>query len=555
MARVIRDRSIRELSERLHDSTVQVSYPLSLQEAGIPIIPGLKPGVGALFEVRVDTRRSVKIALAGLCAASLLAGCARLTGSETGGAEGLSESEQVALELEQSVGFVDDPELLSYVENVANRVIAQGKREDIEYRFKILDIPTANALALPDGQIFVSRGVLILVNSEDELASVLAHEIAHVEERHASERDNLALVTSPIRLGTGIAGWATGLIIPGLGDAIVELGESTTGLFLAPYSRKQEREADRVGQTLAAAAGYDPDGLVNLLDTMARAEALSPDSIPEQSWFDTHPATSERVALTRESGESTTPAVRPASARDRAGVLAMLTGLVVGVNPGKGFFDENWFVHPELAFVMGFPPGWEGINTSGFVGARKPEEETFVMLALVAKGTDPMKGARAASRKLETDVVSNAQMGIVNGLKAAKSQVQVAREDGKVERLELTWIAHDGLIYQVMAVAPLERYDAVEDVMRKSAHSFRALTNEERSSILVVKLGVVEGRQGESIAELAERVQTPWSVDVISVVNGKPIAARLEAGEPIKVGVQESYAVKPEKPSAQRAMR
>ena len=235
-----------------------------------------------MFEVGIDPRWSVKIAWAGLLAASLLAGCARLTGSGAGDPEALSASEQVALELED-------------------------KRADIDYRFRILDMPIPNALALPDGQIFVSRGVLILVNSEDELASILAHEIAHVEERHANERDNLALVTSPIRLGTGIAGWATGLIIPGLGDAIVELGESTTGFFLAPYSREQEREADRVGQKLAAAAGYDPDGLVNLLDTMVRAEALSPESMPEQSWFDTHPATSERVALTRASGQLLTP--------------------------------------------------------------------------------------------------------------------------------------------------------------------------------------------------------------------------------------------------------
>lgn len=509
-----------------------------------------KPGVHASSGLEIGPRRLHPFAPAGVLAAILLAGCAQLTGSGIGDGEGLSESEQVALELEHSVGFVDDPQLQSYVESVAERVVVQGKRKNIDYRYKILDMPVPNALALPDGQIFLSRGVLILVNSEDELASILAHEIAHVDERHASQRENLALVTSPIRLGTGIAGWATGLIIPDLGDAIVELGESTTGLFLAPYSREQEREADRAGQALAAAAGYDPGGLVDLLDTMAKAEALDPESTPEQSWFDTHPSTNERVSLTRKHGESLTPAVRPVSARDRAGLLAMLTGLVVGENPGKGFFDENWFVHPELAFVMGFPPGWEGINTSGFVGAQKPDEETFVMLALVAKGTDPMQGASVASRKLEIDVKSNAQPGIVNGLPAAKSQVQFKRNDGKVEKAELTWIAHGGLIYQVMAVAPLERYEAVEDIMRGSAHSFRALTNEERASILVVKLRVVEARRGESIAELAERVKTPWSVDVIAVVNGIPAGEPLEAGELIKVGLQESYTAQAGEPIA-----
>ena len=391
----------------------------------------------------------------------------------------------------------------------------------------------------------------MLVNSEDELAGVLAHEIAHVEEHHASEREDLALVTSPIRLGTGIAGWATGLIIPGLGDAIVELGESTTGLVLAPYSREQEREADLVGQSLAAAAGYQPQGLVTLLDTMADAEALVPENVHEPSWFDTHPTTVERVNLTEEHAKTLTPATRPASARDRSGVLASLQGMVVGENPGKGFFDENWFVHPELAFVMGFPPDWEGINTSGFVGAKKPDEETFIMLALLAEGTDPMDGAKAASRKLEIDVVSNAQHGILNGLRAARNQVQILGADGEIQMAEMTWIAHGGLIYQVMGVAALERFEAVEEVMRKSAHSFRPLTNEERSNIIVMRLGVVEGKPGETIAEMAKRVETPWTVEIISVVNRKPSTEPLRAGELMKVGFQDNYATDEGVPPAQ----
>ena len=126
----------------------------------------------------------------------------------------------------------------------------------------------------------------------------------------------------------------------------------------------------------------------------------------------------------------------------------LLEGLVIGGDPSKGFFDENWFVHPELAFVMGFPPGWNGINSAGFVGAQKPVEETFVMLALVGKGADPVDGAKAASKKLETDLASDAQLGILNGLKAARNQLQVSGENGQAQMLELTWIAHAGLIYQ-----------------------------------------------------------------------------------------------------------
>ena len=495
------------------------------------------------------------VAAAALLATALLGGCGLADKDESKKPEDLTDSEKVALELEENIGFVNDPALAAYVQTVGNRIVADSERKSIEFRFKILDFPAANALALPDGQIFVSRGVLLLVNSEDELAAILAHEAAHVEERHARKRENLALVTSPIRLGAGIAGWATGLIIPDLGDAIVDLGESTTELLVAPYSREQEREADRVGQSLAAAAGYEPEGLANLLDTMLKAEALDPNTVHEQGWFDTHPATEERVESTRAHGASLARTVRPAAARDRAGVLEALDGLVIGANPDKGFFDENWFVHPALGFVMGFPPDWEGINSGGFVGAKKRDEEVYVMLALVAPGSDPIAGAKAASHRLETDLVTNIQKGIVNGLPAAKNRVQIDVGEGGEQLAEFTWIAHGGRIYQIMAVAPVERFQAMEENMSKSAHSFRALTDEERAGILVLKLKVVEAREGETLAELAERVQTPLTLATVSIINRISMDARLEAGEPVKVGLRERYASEPVVPFARQPLR
>ena len=185
------------------------------------------------------------------------------------------------------------------------------------------------------------------------------------------------------------------------------------------------------------------------------------------------------------------------------------------------------------------------INSGEFVGAQKRDEEILIMLALVAEGTDPIAGAKVASRTLEIDLVSDAQLGILNGLQAARTQAQITGENGEIQMLELTWIAHGGLIYQVMGVAALDRFEAVEDVMRASAQSFRPLTDEERSNILVVKLHVVEGRQGETIAEMAERAETLWSPEAIAVVNRKPVTEPLELGEPIKVGIQESYARDP----------
>jgi predicted Zn-dependent protease len=129
-------------------------------------------------------------------------------------------------------------------------------------------------------------------------------------------------------------------------------------------------------------------------------------------------------------------------------------------------------------------------------------------------------------------------------LPAAKNQAEITGGEGETEKIELTWIAYDGLIYQIMGVATLERFEAVEELLRKSAHSFRSLTNDEAAQILVTQLHVVAAEQGETIAELAGRVNSPWSTDAIAVVNRKPASATLEAGELIKVGIQRSYAAR-----------
>ncbi|TFH50450.1 MAG: hypothetical protein E4H01_02385 [Lysobacterales bacterium] len=194
---------------------------------------------------------------------------------------------------------------------------------------------------------------------------------------------------------------------------------------------------------------------------------------------------------------------------------------------------------------MSFPPDWTGINSDGFVGAQFPNEETFVMLALVSKGADPISGANVASKKLKIDLVKEAQLGTINGLPAAKNRTQFTGENGELQKLELTWIAYGGLIYQIMGAAAPERFDALEEIMRKSANSFRALSADEISQIQVIKLQIVAARQGESIAELAERVKTPWSAEAISVVNHKSATAPLEVGELLKVGIHKIYVGRP----------
>ena len=503
-----------------------------------------QPGAASAGESRAASRDAVRPAwfsCAARARACLLAtvtalslGCAGLPAGPTLGNGG--EVAETARFLAEQVGFVADAGLADYVTSVGERVSADATREDIDYRFHVLDMGDPNALALPDGNVYVSRGLLVLINSEDELAGALAHEVAHVERNHARGRSNVSIATAPIRIGTGIAGYATGIISPKVGEAIASFGETASNLVLAPYSREQEREADDVGQQLMLNAGYDPDGLSRLLDIIARTEALGGDGATGVSFLSTHPATAERVASTRDvAGRLGRPSIN-GSTKDRAALLELLAGLPVGRNPSQGFFNGDWFVHPELRFALRFPAEWEKINTASFVGAKAADDEVFLTVSPVAEGEDPVAGARLLSEKVGVDLAGDAKRLQINGLAAAVNQARIG-EGSKANALLLTWIAHRGLVYEIMGLAPFSRYESVRGELTRATTSFRALSREDLGRIEIVTLDVVEARDRETLADLAERVGSVWPQEVLAVVNGRQIADRLRAGELIKVAV------------------
>ena len=121
---------------------------------------------------------------------------------------------QEAEKVKQSMGLIDDPEILAYVKAVGRRLAEHSPRKDVDYTFHIVDMEVPNAFALPGGYVYVSRGLLVLVNSEDELAGVMGHEIGHVAGRHAVQRVTRSVATSPFRIVTGIAGAAASIVAP-----------------------------------------------------------------------------------------------------------------------------------------------------------------------------------------------------------------------------------------------------------------------------------------------------------------------------------------------------
>ena len=275
-----------------------------------------------------------------------------------------------AAKVEQAMGLLREKKPVDYVVEIGKKLAALSELPDEPWTFQVVDTAEPNAFALPGGHVYVSRGLLALVNSEDELTGVIGHEIGHVTGRHSEKRLRAALATSPVAIVTGLGGAAASIVAPRIGNMVAGGGQLlAAGLVIAPFSRSHENEADEIGQQLAAKAGYNPSGISTFLHTLDREVKLLLGEERKPSFLDTHPTAPERVAKTKENARALVRAESRPIARDRTEVFSKLTGIVVGEDPARGSFQGQLFLHPELEFAISFPKKWKTMNTASAVGS------------------------------------------------------------------------------------------------------------------------------------------------------------------------------------------
>ena len=443
--------------------------------------------------------------------------------------------------IELTIGLERDPKLTSYVEEVGERVAAQTARKDVEYRFYVVDMAAANAFSLPDGHIYVSRGLLALINSEDELAGVLGHEISHVEARHPVGRSRGESAAPMPRPGASAAGVAAAVMSRVVGIGKDDAGFAAREALLAPYSAEQEREADRRGQDLAARAGWDPRGLSTLLDTLDREERQMGPAGWSDQFLVTHPSMPERVAATAAHAAQLTWTRGDPVAKDRADLLARLDGLLLGDDPAKGVFVGNVFLQPSLGLRMAFPPGWETGYSSGLVGAYSPDRQSVMILKPEAVSKDPMAVAREQERRSGLALLYNARSADINGLPAVREEIPVRGKQGTYW-LTLNWVVVGNLVWSIEGAAPQATAERDARIIEASIDTIRPISEADKAQIGIVRLRVTPATDGEMLGSLRRRTGSTWSANEIAIANGLARDAHLEAGQLIKVPVREAFA-------------
>ena len=204
--------------------------------------------------------------------------------------------EATAARLIQAFGLYENKDMQNYVGLVGSTVAAQGARRDVTYHFAILDTESMNAMALPGGFVFVTRGSLANMKNEAELAGVLAHEVAHVDGRHLEneikKQGNMGFLAKTAQEEGGKQAsqdQLTQLFIRKVGDQAAKF------LATQPYSSGDEGAADRKGLEFASKAGYNSAGLRDFLQLLASASDDPANAQALGAWSQTHPPYNVRV--------------------------------------------------------------------------------------------------------------------------------------------------------------------------------------------------------------------------------------------------------------------
>ena len=309
--------------------------------------------------------------------AFLLPSCA--TNPATGKTEFniVSEQEELAMGKEaheEILGELDvydeKPELNAMVDRIGQRIAASSPRPHLPWTFTLLDTPMVNAMALPGGYVYVTRGILERMNSEDELAGVIGHEVAHVAARHSAKSISNSMLAG---IGFVAAAAIAGEENTEKYGAIAMIG---AGLLFTRYSRSQETQADLLGTQYMAGAGYNPHGSENMLLGLQRLEGGSVSGI--ERYFMDHPDPKKRVEDVRRQITTleTADATITDRAVDRAAFVRRLDGVVTGNSTLQTLIRDDVVYNRAHGLIARPPRGWTATLESGSLFAFVPDDES-----------------------------------------------------------------------------------------------------------------------------------------------------------------------------------
>ncbi|HEY0013504.1 MAG TPA: M48 family metalloprotease [Allosphingosinicella sp.] len=433
-------------------------------------------------------------------------------------------------------GAYEAPEA-AYVRALGQRIAAAANLEG-QCTFTLVNSDVVNAFATPGCYIYVTRGMMAVVNSEAELASVLGHEVGHIVAAHSRRQQRRSLLRG---LGVAAVEAVTG------SERLTRLAGAAAGFFTLRYSRKQEYEADDLGIRFTAAAGFDPHAASDMLAALGRQEEFqartrghdAARSIPE--WARTHPLAGNRIE--RAAGTASATGIaddqRP---ENEARYLAEVDGLLYGDDPAQGFVLGRRFAHPVMRIGFEAPPGFTLTNSPQSIMIEGPGGARGEF----AGGRMPPGGLEAHARGVLNQLLGSAGAGIqaelgaaqetaINGVPALIVPAVVRTREGDVMLTVAAYAGGGAAVYHFLLATPAsaEARASIEPLIR----SFRLLSPQEAASLRPRFVRTVPVPAGGAAA-LTRLMATDQPLDHFLMLNGLAGAGALRPGDRVKIVVR-----------------
>jgi predicted Zn-dependent protease len=411
--------------------------------------------------------------------------------------------QQVDKEVREEMGiYLELPDLRSKVKEITENIGRQSDRPSVVYRAEIVDTPDFNAFAVPGGFIYVHRGLLERMNSVDELASVIGHEIGHVAARHSAAQISKMQILNIGLIGAQIATHGT------LQDygSLIDLGSI---LAFSKFSRDDEREADNLGIKYMTRAGYNPKASISVMKHIQTLENKEPGLL--DIWFMTHPPTNERLELLNKEldGMSYQDPVILNRVIRRNIFIRLLDGLVVGEYNGIELVSGDHYFNKEFLLSIPIPRGWQvQINNDDYTAVfADTKEKSFVYFDIRPlqrqKTTETYfeelsrslrrQGLRMISKTAEADNLSHGAM-------AGNYRGRTSAGPIKVRLIAFTR-EYNG--FSMIGLGKEETFEKLQPLFESMIAGLDFLSQEEISGIEAPRMQVHEVSVGETWDKIA----------------------------------------------------
>jgi len=406
------------------------------------------------------------------------------------------------LELRKRYGVYADQRLQTYVNQIGERLATRSNRTQLTYQFTILDSAEVNAFALPGGYIYITRGLLAHLNTEDQLAAVLGHEIGHVTARHAVRRYSAAIAAR-----AGLT--SDSILVPELGTRMAQTVVGTIGdALLSGYGRDQELEADHLGSDYLARSGYESGAMIEVLSLLKNHELFEIDMAkteqrPPRTYhgvFTDHPGTDDRlqeVVSAFKPPRGDTDAVPPIL--DRTRFVRQLDRLAYGDSASQGVRLGTGFYHSALGFTVRFTDGWNLTNTAERLVARHGND-AIIDLQVAPRGRSRSPKEYVVLQMHYPDL-QDMQSFEVGGAPAFSASTRAQTPFG-ARRLRVAVVFRNRYAYRFLGAIDTDE-PAFESHFLEVVRSLRALTPDESRVARGLRIAVVKAARGDSYAKLA----------------------------------------------------